>query len=151
MATIHRLGQRLKRLNDLASEIHALSDELGRAISGGALSAKRKAEASEVLLSEGVRRLGEIRSETSQRIDESRRAMTERIGQGVGAGKQRLIALKERMAAALDERPFGQSRLINAFPHLTSASYPEALAALRKHYARKRRAKKDRRPPKDAA
>ena len=151
VATIHRLGQRLKRLNDLASEIHALSDELGRAISGGALSAKRKAEASEVLLSEGVRRLGEIRSETSQRIDESRRAVTERIGQGVGAGKQRLIALKERMAGALDERPFGQSRLINAFPHLTSASYPEALAALRKHYARKRRAKKDRRPPKDAA
>lgn len=150
-ATIRRLGERLKRLTDLAAEIHAVSDEIGRKISSGTLSAKRRAEAGEIRLSEGVRKLGEIRSETTQRIDQSRRALSERIGLGVGAGKRRLIALKARMAGALDERPFGQSRLIDAFPHLTSASYPEALAALRKHNARKRRSARRPRPPKDAA
>ncbi len=144
LATIRRLGRRLRRLNDLAAEIHALSDNIGRVISDGTISAKRRME--------GARRFEEARAGTPQRIDLSRRAVSERLEQGLDAGRRRLASLREKLAGMLDERPFGQSRLINAFPHMTSSAYPEALAALREHWARKRCSRKGEKtpPPEDA-
>lgn len=154
LATIRKLNQRLKKLTELAAEIHGFSDGIGQAISDSTLSAKRKAAIGEEKFSEGVRRLNEMRVETGERIDQSKRAMAEKIeqsreavaerfGQGVDAGRRSMSALRERFAHALEEKPFGQRRLLSAFPHLKSHSYQEALAALRESDARRRRKRKN--------
>lgn len=160
LAEIRRLNARLKLLSEMAAEIHALSDEFGQVISDGTLAARSKALAGEEKLSEGMRRLGEMKAETEERIgqgkravtekidrsretvsgilDQSKRAMTGKLGQGLDASKRRLSALKEGFANMLEERSFGQNRLLSAFPHLTSHGYQEMLTAMRESYARHR-------------
>lgn len=155
VATIRKLNERLKRLTELANEIHALSDEIGQAISDGTLAAKSKAMAGEERFNESMRRLNERKAETEERIDQSRRVVTERIDQSRkavadrieqsrSAATKRLSQLKAHFATALDEKTFGQKRLISAFPNLKSLRHQEALAALRKNYARSWRDKKNR-------
>lgn len=165
LAAIRKLNARLKLLSELAAEIHALSDEIGQVISDGTLAARSKAMAGEEKFSEGIRRLGEMKAETGERIgqgrravtekidrsretmsgilDQSKRAMTDKLGQGMDASKRRLSAMKERFANMLDERSFGQGRLLSAFPHLTIHGYQEALTAMRESYARRRAGRKD--------
>ena len=64
------------------------------------------------------------------------------IEQGREAGAQRLAALKESFSNMLEERSFGQKRLMNAFPHLKSSEHQAALEALREKYAQLRVGKK---------
>lgn len=154
VAAIRKLSERVKRLSEMAAEIHRLSDEIGQAISDGTLSAKRKAVAGEEKFSEGMRRLGEMKADTEERIEQSRRTVSERFGQsrdavtnrleqGVDATRRRLAAVKERFAGTLEEKSFSQRRLLKAFPHLTSQRHQEGLNELRAHYERRRREKKD--------
>lgn len=165
LAAIRKLSARLKLLSELASEIHSLSDEIGQVISDGTLAVRSKAMAGEERFSEGIRRLGEMKAETGERIDQGRRAvtekfdrgretmsdlldqrrraMTDKFGQGVDGGKRRLLAMKERFANMLEERSFGQNRLLSAFPSLTVHGYQDVLTAMRQSIA-KRRDKKNR-------
>ena len=111
--------------------------------------------AGEERFNESMRRLNERKAETEERIDQSRRVVTERIDQSRkavadrieqsrSAATKRLSQLKAHFATALDEKTFGQKRLISAFPNLKSLRHQEALAALRKNYARSWRDKKNR-------
>ncbi len=142
LATIRKLNERLKRLTELAAEIHSVSDEIGKAISDTTLAAKQKAEA-------GEERWNDYRSQVEEKLDQSRTAreqrsaaMRDRIEQGREAGAQRLAALKESFSNMLEERSFGQKRLMNAFPHLKSSEHQAALEALREKYAQLRAGKK---------
>lgn len=138
LAAIRKLNERLKRLTELAAEIHALSDEIGQKISDSTLAAKRKAEEGEEKLSESVQRLTERRQETEERIGQGRRAVADALDHGRLAVSERLSGLKERFSGALEEAPRSQRRLMNAFPRLTSSRYQDALNALReKHRGRK--------------
>lgn len=154
VAAIRKLSERVRRLSEMAADIHRLSDEIGQAISDGTLSAKRKVAAGEEKFSEGMRRLGEMKADTEERIEQSRRIVSERFGQsrdavtnrlehGVDATRRRLAAVKERFAGTLEEKSFSQRRLLKAFPHLTSQRHQEGLNELRAHYERRRREKKD--------
>ena len=76
--------------------------------------------------------------QVEEKLDQSRTAreqrsaaMRDRIEQGREAGAQRLAALKESFSNMLEERSFGQKRLMNAFPHLKSSEHQAALEALR--------------------
>ena len=142
LATIRKLNERLKRLTELAAEIHSVSDEIGKAISDTTLAAKQKAEA-------GEERWNDYRSQVEEKLDQSRTAreqrsaaMRDRIEQGREVGAQRLAVLKESFSNMLEERSFGQKRLMNAFPHLKSSEHQAALEALREKYAQLRAGKK---------
>lgn len=150
VATIRKLNERLKRLTELAAEIHALSDEIGQAISDSTIAVKNKAMAGEERFNEGVRRLKKAdaseridqgRRAVTERIDQSRKAVADRIEQSKEAAKRRLSIQKERFVDALEEKAFGQRRLISAFPNLKSQKHQEALTALRENYARRRQKK----------
>ena len=119
-----------------------MSDEIGKAISDTTLAAKQKAEA-------GEERWNDYKSQVEEKLDQSRAAreqrsaaMRDRIEQGREAGAQRLAALKESFSNMLEERSFGQKRLMNAFPHLKSSEHQAALEALREKYAQLRAGKK---------
>ena len=144
VAAIRMLAERVKRLSEMAAEIRHLSDEIGQAISDGTLSAKRRAVAGEEKFSEGMRKLGEMKADTEERIGQSRRAVTNRFEQSVETTKRRLAAVKERFAGTLEEQSFSQRRLLRAFPHLTSKSHQEGLSVLREHYEKLRRGRKGR-------
>ena len=154
VAAIRMLTERVKRLSEMAAEIHRLSDEIGQAISDGTLSAKRKAVAGEEKFSEGMRKLGEIRADTGERLGQSRRAVSERLGQGrnavtnrleqsIDATRRRLASVKEHFVRTLEEKSFSQRRLLRAFPHLTSKRHQEGLTVLREHYEKLRRGRKN--------
>ena len=119
-----------------------MSDEIGKAISDTTLAAKQKAEA-------GEERWNDYKSQVEEKLDQSRTAreqrtaaVRDRIEQGREAGAQRLAALKESFSSMLEERSFGQKRLMNAFPHLKSSEHQAALDALREKYAQLRAGKK---------
>lgn len=142
VAAIRKLDERLKRLTELAAEIHAVSDEIGQRISDGTLAAKRKAEAGEEKIAEGVQHLTERTHETGEKIESGRRAMVQRIEQTKQASRQRLVLLKERFSGMLEDHPVSQRRLINAFPRMTNHRYQEAMNELRESY-RHRKSRKD--------
>lgn len=154
LATIRKLGQRLRALTELAQEIRGLSDEIGQRISDSTLSVKQRAAAREAradalsdrLASDSAHgmtaRLEQGRNAMAERLSQSREAVAERLEQSADTLKRRLAALKERFSGTLNERPFGQKRLISAFPHMTSHSYQEALSALRESYARRKKEKR---------
>ena len=90
-----------------------------------------------------------VNEQVEEKLDQSRAAreqrsaaMRDRIEQGREAGAQRLDALKESFSNMLEERSFGQKRLMNAFPHLKSSEHQAALEALREKYTQLRAGKK---------
>lgn len=138
VATVRKLTDRLRRLNDLGGEIHALSDELGKQISGTALAAKKAAEAGEETLEN---RREAIQQQVSQKeaqiaawLDEHRAQTNERVE----AVRARFEANRRHVNQLLEEKGFGQRRILKAFPNLKSEHYPEALETLRDFYRRKR-------------
>lgn len=142
VAAIRKLDEHLKRLTELAAEIHTLSDGIGQRISDSTLAAKRRTEAGEERLSESVQRLTERTHEAGERLDQSRRILADRLEQTKQNSRQNLAAMKERFSGMLDELPLGQRRLMNAFPRMTSQRYQEALNALRENHRRRRNRKK---------
>ncbi len=111
VATIAKLNRRLRQIDELAAKIHELSDSLGENLAEATLTLTEKGEALK----------GDL---------EERRAALE----------EKKAALEARRSELLSHRPFGQGRLLKAFPHMKSTRHGAALEQLKE---RLRRAKKE--------
>ena len=137
VAAIRKLNDKLKRLSEIAAEMHALSDEIGMKISARTLHLKNRVEDSE-----GVQRLEALKSETEARFDQKKREVSEHLEHTRETAKGRIAALRERFSSVVDEKTFGQTRLLNAFPGLRSVHHQESLNVLRRSLAKRRARKK---------
>lgn len=137
VAAIRKLNDKLKRLTEIAAELHALSDEIGMRISSHTLNVKNRVEDSD-----GLHRLETLKVETQARVDQRRREVSGHFEHTKETARSRIAALREHFASVMNEKIFGQTRLLNAFPGMRSKHHQEALNALRKSLAKRRDNKK---------
>ncbi|MBE5808458.1 MAG: hypothetical protein E7317_08975 [Clostridiales bacterium] len=149
-ASIRSLNDHLRQLNNVAHDMHAISDGLGEKIYESTMAVSDRAERGGEMLNAGMERLSQAKQATEQRIDRSRQNVIRHIADGREGVSQRLDGARRqleerraRFAALLQEHHFGESRLMRAFPTMRHMSYPEALDALRGAYGSLRRRRKD--------
>lgn len=136
VAAMVGLNQRLRQLEELAGRIHAASDELGLSLSDRMISSTERFQD---LRDDFAIRTADLREDLTGRAADLREDLTERAA-GLRKDLAELRAKREKLLSA---RPFGQRRLLKAFPTMTSSRYAAALEDLRRRLAaRARRNKK---------
>ncbi|MBR1821431.1 MAG: hypothetical protein IJ769_07410 [Clostridia bacterium] len=138
VSAVRKLSERLRRLTEIGGELHAVSDEIGKQISGTTLAARKAVLDGEETL-EGRREALQqqfVQRETqiADWLDQQRAQKNERAE----AIRVRFEGIRERFNRVLEEKGFGHRRLLNAFPNLRSERYQEAVESLRAFYRRKR-------------
>ena len=114
IATIHKLQERVRALNEIALEIRDLSNNLGENIAEKTLDARKR---------------------WSERLDQER----ERYENMREARVARLQELRVMMEERLNERSFGHRRILEAFPNLKSAKHSEGLARLKEFWRNRKK------------
>lgn len=120
VATILKLNQKLRRLDELAARMRAASDDIGSVLSDRTLT----------LAARGAER----RSRRTEKAaacaqeDAARRAAREKAIQRRNAALRELKAANEEL---LSTYHFGQRRLLRAFPHMRSVHHAEALEQMK--------------------
>ena len=139
LASIRKLSDRLEKLSEIAAEIHRMSDELGSGIADRTLNAKEHLdelgsdiEAKKVNAKE---RIEDIGTEFANKTQLAR----EHIDEVRSENERKLVELKEKFEAISTRHPFGQRRLLEAFPNLSSNKHNEALVRLREKLRQKKR------------
>lgn len=135
VATILNLNQRLKRMNDIADKIHKISDELGENIYENVTEVLEKKERLEEEYSEQFNRIAEKKDEITENITEK----TQEVKLAVDVRKMELEKLKEQYSNILAEKKFGETRLMKAFPRMTSNYNNEMLQKLKNYMEMKKR------------
>ncbi|MBQ8087662.1 MAG: hypothetical protein IJ234_04475 [Clostridia bacterium] len=158
IATIRKLSERMRRLTAMANEIHSLSDDIGERISDTTMAVMSKAaqgeqriiqaqQATEERIERGrqsvMNRIEQGRESVAGHIDSGRRAVLGRLTQATDANRQRVAELRGKISELLGEHPFGENRLLRAFPQLTSQKYPDAFRAIREAYETRSRRKRE--------
>ena len=120
--TINKLSKRLRLMEEIASKIHAVSDEIGEHIYDTAASAVKKSK--ELMESEKIK---EIAAETAE--------LKEKHEQNIAELKEKhakeITELKEKYAKLSEHRNILQKRIIIAFPHIKSHNHTEQLEHLK--------------------
>lgn len=138
VSTVHKLTERLRRLNELGIELHSISDEIGKQISGTTLATKKVVREGE----EAVKgRKAALQHQFAQReaqisdwLEQQRAQQNERVD----AVRARFEGIRARFNKVLEEKGFGHRRLLDAFPNLRSEHYQDAVDSLRAYYQRRR-------------
>ena len=148
VAAIHRMNDHLKRLSNVARDMHAFSDGLGERIYEGTMALSERAEKGEEMFNAGKERLAQAKTTTEERIDQSRQNVRQIIADGrenfaerLDSGRRQMDERRARLTELLQERPFGERRLMRAFPGMRHANYQDALNALRESYVKRRKDK----------
>lgn len=118
VATIHKLQERVRALNDIALEIRDLSNNLGENIAEKTLDARK--------------RWGERLDQERDRYENLREARTARLQE-----------LRAMMEERLNERSFGHRRILEAFPNLKSVKHSEGLARLKEFWQNRKKGSED--------
>lgn len=116
IATVHTIGKinrKLGQIEELAEKIRAGSDEIGESLAEHVIDAAQRHE-------QWKDTLGERKQQLEQRCEQ----------------------LRERLEQTLNQRTFGQKRLLDAFPNMRSTHHVAALERLRAHTQQRRRQKK---------
>lgn len=118
VSTILKFNRRLKMMDEIAAQIHKISDEIGENIYENVTEAlERKAEVSAI----GQ----ELKAEAHQKHQKFKVEIQKK--------KEDAIQLCKKYEALLEERSFGHKRLLKAFPSMKSKTYQESLRSLKKH------------------
>ncbi len=115
VVTINKLTKRMKLMDEIAAKIHSVSDEIGEHVYEGTVKIIHKGE--EIRDSENVR-------EIKEKYEES------------------VETLREKYAAAANERHVFQKRILKAFPDMRSHKHNEQLDALKESVKKKQKADK---------
>ncbi len=139
VCTVRKLSRRLKRITELAEELHRLSDELGENIYGTVSELESRATSTKEWWDVNVQpHLNEL----DERMDRSREALSDYVEQrkdDYEEARARYLEGMEQLKQAL-HRTFWENRLMSAFPKLEDLRYREAMDHLRHASFRRRRA-----------
>lgn len=143
--TITGINRRLSQIDELATKIKAVSNELGENLADRVLEAAERGSELKEDLDEfkddlAERRmdlemdLGELKDDLGELKDDlAQRAATATLTLQAhrAAKREQLEAFQKDMQALLDVRGFGQRRLLRAFPKMRSTDHKKALERLR--------------------
>ena len=130
--TIAKINRRLSQIDELASKIRDASNEFGESLADKVLEA---AERGSDWREEMEGRREELEESLSRRRAELREEMADRreeMAQRRQALSNELEAFRARLQELMDERNFGQRRLLRAFPRMRSTTHRQALERLRR-------------------
>ena len=124
-AGIFKMNQRLRKMSEIAEELHNMSEQLGENIYLGVMSAVEKQEETKKKLDEAGQELAEKRNAVSVGLKERKDTIS-------GELEQRIEDLKSRYQEIAEKKSQTSRRLLNAFPSFNSERYKEALDELKK-------------------
>ena len=124
-AGIFKMNQRLRKMSEIAEELHNMSEQLGENIYLGVMSAVEKQEETKKKLDEAGPELAEKRNAVSEGLKERKDTIS-------GELEQRIEDLKSRYQEIAEKKSQTSRRLLNAFPSFNSERYKEALDELKK-------------------
>lgn len=131
--TIFKLNQKLAHIDELSTLIRKSSDKIGGNLAAGALNFASKKDEFDEKVKQAKEAIGE-------KIDLAKKAweseLSERkqsVQEAKAYGDQVLLDLKRANKKLLEERIFGQKRLLKAFPRLKTTRYKDALEALKEN------------------
>ena len=142
--TVHKLSKKLKRITELAEELHKLSDELGENIYDTVAGLEHRATSTREWWELNVQpHLDEL----DETVDRSREALSDYMEQRRDDLEEARARYREGMAQLKEamHRNIWESRLMSAFPKAHDNRYEQALERLKQNYARKRK-KRDAEP-----
>lgn len=135
--SIIKLNKQLKQINQLASKIRTVSDEIGEKISSASILIIEKTD-------ELKTEITELKESTTEAIEERKTIATkvleghnEKLQQILEKKKVQLNELNEKRAQIINKSFFGQQRILKAFPDMKSINYKEELEELKRKYLRK--------------
>lgn len=138
ISAVRKLSERLTRLTSAASELHAISDELGQTIYSTTINAKEH-------VVEGALNMQSRSAEAMSQLEERQNQLKAWVSSQKATASAYTDALRtkaegalNRFSLVLSEKGFGHRRLLNAFPTLRSHRNQESLEALRAFYDRHR-------------
>jgi len=138
IATILKLNQRIKLMNEIAAKIHSISDEIGESIYENVTGALGKTEKFAETHEEDILKIAEKKEEITGNITEK----TQEVKSGIEVCKIEMERLKEQYKNLMEEKILGHNRLMKAFPKMTSINYNETLQKLKKYIEPKKKEKK---------
>lgn len=124
-AGILKMNQRLRKMSEIADELHNLSEQLGVNIYQGVMTAVEKQEETKKMLDEAGQGLAEKKNAVSEGWKERKENISSEL-------EQRIEDLRKRYQEMADKKNQTASRLLKAFPALNSDTYKEALEELKK-------------------
>ncbi|WP_010245667.1 putative ABC transporter permease [Acetivibrio cellulolyticus] len=121
--SILRLNKKLEVIDEITSKIRETSDSIGEKIANGTISIVQK----KANLEESLSAKGEVlKSEIAKKIN---------FQEKMAAHQNKTLSdLYKRRRELLESNPFGQARLLKAFPGLKSIDHKEALEKLRSSF-----------------
>lgn len=138
VCTVRKLSKKLKRITELADELHKLSDELGENIYGTVSELESRATSTKEWWDLNVQpHLNEL----DERVDRGREALSDYVEQrkdGRDEARARYHEGMEQLKQTL-HRSIWENRLMAAFPKLEDQRYREAMEHLRQASFHKRK------------
>lgn len=145
---ILKMNKRLAKMDEIAEELHKLSEELGENIFRGVMETLEIQEDGKKKFSVATQELMERTQEVSEGIKERTQEVTEGIKertQGVTEGirevsedvKGNMRELKEKYQVMASSNAKIGKRLLKAFPKMRSGRYKDSLEELRRHLKRR--------------
>lgn len=134
---ILKMNKYLAKMEDIAAELHKISEELGENIYKGVMDTLEKQEDGKKIIEAVAQEFKEKTQEVSESIKERTQEMTDGMRDVSEDVKGRMRELKEKyQEMAYDNAKTGK-RILKAFPKMQSRRYKDSLDELRK-YLRKR-------------
>lgn len=122
VATILKFNERLKAMDEIATRIHSISDEIGERVYENVTTAEAKHEERKLTLEENIM---EFTSEVNYHKD----ALTEEWEKKVREREELLARYKNLM----EQKNLGFGRLLKAFPDMVSRNQNETLQKYKEH------------------
>lgn len=132
---ILKLNKRLAKMQEIADELHEISDKLGANIYKGTLAAMEKQEELTSSLSEKQEELtasfAEKQEEVKKNVSEAVESVSEAVENVSQEVKEHIKELKKHYTEVGESTTRIQKRLFKAFPRMESRKYSESLNDLR--------------------
>lgn len=142
ICTVHKLSKKLRRISELAEDLHKLSDDLGENIFDTVSDLENRAVSTREWWELHVQpRLDEL----DERVDRSKEAFAERVDRSKERRRDNAEEVRRRYEESMEQlrqslhRSIWENRLMSAFPKLHDNRYPQALEQLKQAARRKRK------------
>ena len=130
--TIAKINRNLRQIDELAAKIKSASNEFGENLADRVLDAAEKgADLREELAERGEdlkENLADLKEDLTDHWEEHQMDQALRRAER----QESLEELRRRLSEVMDQRIFGQRRLLSAFPKMRSLDHKQALEALRR-------------------
>lgn len=145
VSTILKFNKRLKLLNEVAEQIHKVSDEIGENIYENVSTMVEKSEEFQKEHEELLDKITEKREDMKQNYDEFFEKINEKseglkqdISEDIQEKREKLQKEREELSQKykelLEQKNFGFKRLMKAFPDMKSLELNDTLEKYKKHF-----------------